>query len=89
MSIPGGEEKYLFITWGGRLFEEGLLFQEIRYTYRPKVFDTIIYPCVDCAIYRLNFQLGAKMVIERYQKVCCVSINLGEIFLIFCFPKRC
>ena len=35
-----------------------------------KYSSTTKYPCTDCAIYRLNIQLGAKVEIEiyRYQK---------------------
>ena len=29
-----------------------------------KYFNTTKYPCTDCAVYRLNTQLGAKMGIE-------------------------
>ena len=32
-----------------------------------KCLNTTKYPCTDCAIYRLNILLGAKMGIETYK----------------------
>ena len=47
-----------------------------------KYFNTTKYPCTDCAIYRLNIQLGAKMGIEiyRYQKFVVLALTLVKIF---------
>ena len=47
-----------------------------------KFLNTTIYPCTDCAIYRLNIQLGAKMGIETfcYQKFVVLALTLVKMF---------
>ena len=49
-----------------------------------KYFNTTKYPCTDCAIYRLNIQLGAKMGIEtlRYQKFVVLALTLVKIYFL-------
>ena len=51
-----------------------------------KYSSTNKYPCIDCAIYQLNIQLGAKIEIEiyRYQKFVLLAFTLEKMdFLTF------
>ena len=57
------------------------------YTTRTKVFTHYQYPLTECAIYRLNIQLGPKWELKHAGiKVCCVSINFVENFRFFDIP---
>ena len=62
---------------------------EEAYTPVRKYSSTTKYPCIDCAIYQLNIQLGAKIEIEiyRYQKFVLLAFTL-EKYIIF-FSMRC
>ena len=57
------------------------------YSNRPKVFNTIRYPCTDCAIYRPIIQLEAKMGIETcsYQKFVVFALTLVKMFDVLTF----
>ena len=46
---------------------------------------TTKYPCIDCAIYQMNIQLGAKIEIEiyRYQKFVLLAFTWEKIVKFF------
>ena len=54
-----------------------------------KYLNTTKYPCTDCAIYRLNIQLGTKMGIETcsYQKFVVLALALVKMFEFLTFHE--
>ena len=54
-----------------------------------KYLNTAKYPCTDCAIYRLNIQLGAKIGIDiyRYHKFVVLAITSVKMFDFFRFHE--